>query len=301
MNGVIGLISRKALRGNGFYSILGMTLLYNAVIIACVIVVHSFVFSQLLKILLVCCNIYQLYYLLLSITINYAVDDKFIYILGIRGIKKITIPISSVLGYSSSQENIEGVKISGYGSNTFAFGKTFLNKLGTTYMFVTSKKNILFLQTEDMNYGISPENAAEFIEILKKNQIKEEIIEKKSNLPINPGKDKKFLYPFITVSIIIVAMTLNPFIMYLKGSLPSLMPLNFNEMFEPLQWGSGKQFAFTQMVYGAMNMVVLFCMYYASYFYSRYDRKSSYKFIYIALLIALVFLIVQFRILILFS
>jgi hypothetical protein len=80
--------------------------------------------------------------------------------------------------------------------------------------------------------------------------------------------------------------------------IPNNMPLNFDAKFNPIKMGTSKQFAFTQMIYGVLNMALLFCMYYASYFCAKYDRKSAYKFIYLSLIVAMIFLIMQFKILI---
>jgi len=83
----------------------------------------------------------------------------------------------------------------------------------------------------------------------------------------------------MVVSIIILTLTLNPFILYLKHGIPDIMTLSFDANFSPIKMGTSKQFAFTQMVYGVLNMALLFCMYYASYFCAKYDRKSAYKYI----------------------
>ena len=73
------------------------------------------------------------------------------------------------------------------------------------------------------------------------------------------------------------------------------MPLSFNSNFEPARYGTGKQFAFKQMIYGVLNMAILFCMYYASYFYAKYDRKSANKFIYVSFIVSIVFFLFQLR------
>lgn len=86
-------------------------------------------------------------------------------------------------------------------------------------------------------------------------------------------RTKKFLIPFLISSIIIIIMTLNPLILYLCNKLPLSIPLKFNAGFKPILFGSGKQFAFKQMVYGVLNMALLFCMYYAAYFYAKYDKN----------------------------
>jgi len=152
-----------------------------------------------------------------------------------------------------------------------------------------------------MNYAVAPINSEEFIKDLEKKGIHciewEPRIVKNTNL----YKEKKIMIPFISVTVIIIIMILNPFILYLKGSLPGQMPLNFSSSFIPLDFGSGKQFVFSQMAYGVLNMAILMCMYYASHFYSKYDKKSAPKFIYVSLIIAVLFLIMQFRILFKFS
>lgn len=79
------------------------------------------------------------------------------------------------------------------------------------------------------------------------------------------------------------------------------MPLNFNSNFIAIEYGTGKQFAFNQMMYGIFSMAILFCMYYASYFYAKYDKKYSKRFIYISLGISLILLLIQIKILYTFN
>lgn len=104
------------------------------------------------------------------------------------------------------------------------------------------------------------------------------------------------MIPFVTVSIIALALTVIPLILYLKGLIPEDMPLSFNRKFEPVKMGSGKQFAFKQTTYGVLNMAILFCMYYAAYFYAKYDRKSANLYIYLSLIISSAFFLMQLKI-----
>jgi len=258
------------------------------------------VIFNILKVIFVICNLYQLYYIALSISLKYVIGDKFT-ILAIGGLKKISISYDKIQGYKSSQGKIRGVKLSGYGSNTFALGKFVINKIGITRMLATSNKEIIYLNVEEINYAISPVNSQEFIKDLAKMGVPCIEWEPRVIKNTNFYKEKKIMIPFIAVTVIIVIMILNPFILYLKNKLPGMMPLNFDSAFIPLQRGTGKQFAFTQMTYGALNMTILICMYYASHFYSKYDKKSAPKFIYVSLIIAILFLIMQFRILLKFS
>jgi hypothetical protein len=216
-------------------------------------------------------------------------------------LRKITIDLKKVKGFMNATGNIHGIKLSGVGNDKFSFGRNIIDKIGTTYMFVTSSNNILYLKTEEICYAISPEKDTEIKKILFENGIPdciEEYVEK-SNVELH--KDKKFVIPFSIISILIVLMILIPFILYLKGSLPETMPLNFDASFKSLQQGTGKQFAFKQMTYGVLNMVILFCMYYAAYFCAKYDRKTAYRYLYISLAVVLVFFFLQLKILFTFG
>jgi len=212
--------------------------------------------------------------------------------------KKVILPFSEIEGYAMSSGTIKGVRLYGISTNNFAMGRFVIDRFGISRMFVTDNKNIFYIKTEHMNYAISPMDYKKFEEALIDNGIHEVEWKCKVNNSYNLHKDKHFIIPLIAVSIIIIVLTLNPFILYLKHGIPDVMPLIFDAKFKPIKIGTGQQFAFTQMIYGVLNMALLFCMYYASYFCAKYDRKSSYKYIYISLIVAMIFLIMQFKILI---
>lgn len=291
----------KSMKGTGICYIAGISVLYNAILIVLLFLVNSYEISSLLKIAIVVFNIYQLYYTIICISLRYSIDKDNLYITSSLGIKNIIIPISSIQGYKKAKGHIRGVKLSGYGKNHFAIGRAIIDKIGSTYMFVTSTNNIIYLKTEDMSYGLSPRYFDKFEKKLNNNNINEISWEYKVNRNINLYKDKKFFIPFIIVAVVSLAITLNPILLYLYNMLPTIMPLNFDAQFLPINLGTGKQFAFKQMAYGLLNMAILFCMYHAAYFCAKYDRKSSYKFIYISLIISITFFIMQIRILLTFS
>lgn len=285
-------------RGRGLGFILLMIVLYNLLILILLKFTNSYVVASLLKIILVTCNVYQIYYVSLYVSLKCSIDDQNLIIHAIGSLKRIVVPLNEIEGYTTASGTIKGVKLYGIASNSFAMGRFVIDKIGISRMFVTENKNIIYLKTNNINYGISPENFEEF----EKNLVSHNLPKIEWKYKVNSGyhlhKDKHFIVPFIIVSIIILILTLNPFILYLKNLLPSTMPLNFDAQFYPIKMGTGKQFAFTQMIYGVLNMALLFCMYYASYFCAKYDRKSAYKFIYLSLAVAIIFLIVQFKIII---
>ncbi|MCT8976233.1 PH domain-containing protein [Clostridium sp. CX1] len=290
----------KSIKGKGIYPIVGISVLYNIFLVLLLFVVNSYEISIILKITIIVFNIYQLYYIIICTSLNYSMDKENLYITSSLGIKNIKIPFSSIQGYKKAKGYIKGVKLSGYGKNHFAIGRAIIEKIGSTYMFVTSTENIIYLKTEDMNYGLSPEDFNKFEKELRENDINEISWEHKANRNINLYKDKKFFVPFIIVAVLSLTIALNPILLYLYNMLPAMMPLNFDSQFLAIKLGTGKQFAFKQMVYGLLNMAILFCMYYAAYFCAKYDRKSSYKFIYISLIISITFFIMQIRILLTF-
>ncbi|MCD2348887.1 PH domain-containing protein [Clostridium guangxiense] len=278
-----------------------VSLLVNIIILVIGNFINTYAIIVFFKVFLIIFNLYQIYYLLKCITLKYYYDDYNFYIIAFRGLKKVIIPFNEMDMYQKSEGMINGVKLSGYGKNKFAFGIFFVENIGTTNMYCTSTENVIYIKVKDMIYAISPESVQEIEDKLKDLSIPFEHWPYKKNKRINLGKDKYFMIPFIIVTIIILAMTIVPFIFYWKDMLPAKMPLSFDANFNPIVYGTAKGFAFKQMMYGAYNMIILFCMYYVSYFYSKYSKKLAYKYMYVSLIISFVFFIMQIRILQLFS
>ncbi|MGH4118891.1 PH domain-containing protein [Clostridium sp.] len=285
-------------RGRGLGFILLMTALYNILIIILLQINNSYIVASILEILLWACNIYGVYYIVLYSTIKCIIDDQNLSIYAIWSLKKIVVPLNEVEGYTTATGEIKGVKLYGMASSRFAMGRFVIDKIGIARMFVTDNEKIFYIKTKYMTYAVSPLDYKKFEEHLVDHDIQVVEWKCKVNNSYNLHKDKHFILPLIGVSIVILILTLNPFILYLKDIIPGVMPLSFDAKFNPIKLGTGKQFAFTQMIYGVLNMILLFCMYYASYFCAKYDRKSAYKYIYVSLAVAMIFLFMQFKILI---
>lgn len=285
-------------RGRGLSFMISMAIIYNILILILLKFTNSYIVDSLLKLMLVSCNIYIAYYVMLFTTLKYTIDDENLKIFAIGSLKKIYVPLNKIEGYCTSSGNIKGVKLYGIASNSFAIGRSVIDKIGISRMFVTDNKKIFHIKTKDMSYAISPLDYEKFENTLMQHHVQLIQWKYKPDTIYKLHKDKHFIFPLIMASIIILLLTLNPFILYLNQNLPSSMPLNFDATFRQVKMGTGKQFAFTQMIYGVLNMILLFCMYYASHFCAKYDRKSAYKYIYISLVVATIFLIIQFKILI---
>ena len=288
----------NALKGDGLIYIVGETLLYNIAIMALIFLVNSYELSNILKLTFLVVNLYQFYYIFMYTSLYYSVNDSFICINSIFKFKNERIPFEDIKCYVRKSGAIKGIRLCGYGKDHFALGKSIIDKVGIVKMFSTSsKKDIIYFETDDMSFGISPEDVEGFENILKEKNIPIMQCHQTKSKTVNLYKDKRFFIPFILVTIAIVILTLNPFILYLRNMLPDKIPLSFDARFNPIKFGTGKQFAFKQMVYGALNMAILFCMHYVSYFYAKYDKKIAYKYIYISLASALLFLVMQIQIL----
>lgn len=290
----------KAMKSRGLNYILFLTAIYNILTIFLIISVNMYELSMLLKLMLAVLDIYQLYYIMLNLSLKYSIDKGNICIIGAFGLKKVIIPIESINACKVKKGKIKGTQLYGYNRDYFAFGKSIIEDVGISHMFVTSGETVIYINTDSMNYGISPYESDEMIKYLTDMNFMDKSWHYSENKNVSLYKDKKFLIPFLAAAVIIIVMTLNPFILYLCNKLPSSMPLKFNAGFKPVLLGSGKQFVFRQMVYGVLNMALLFCMYYAAYFYAKYDKKSAYKFMYVPLIISAAFFIMQSRILLLF-
>lgn len=287
----------KPIRGSASVYMLLIALLTNAFIGVLFKLVNSYPLYIILIVALVIFNIYYVYYFLMNLTLSYTVKDDHIVISHFWNLKKVQIDLRKLKGFTEANGSIHGIKLSGIGNDRFSFGRNIIDKIGTTYMFVSSSKNVLYLKAEKMCYAISPDKE----EIVKKKLLEfgvaDYIEDYQEESKVELHKDKKFVIPFTVISVLIVLMILIPFLLYLKGSLPGTMPLTFDASFRPLQEGTGKQFAFKQMTYGVFNMIILFCMYYASYFCAKYDRKTAYRYLYLSLAVVLVFFFLQIKIL----
>ncbi|OAA83581.1 PH domain-containing protein [Clostridium ljungdahlii] len=287
----------KSAKGVGVWVIAGITVVYNVFMIVLMNFINSYEIFNLFKLAFIAVNVYQIYYIIICGTLKYSMDEENLYITSMFKFKNEKIPFKDIRMYQKSNEYIKGVKLSGYGKSKFAIGRSFIHKVGRTYMFVTSTKNVIYLKTDDITYGISPENFQEFELKIQERHIENLQWENKLNKGVELRKEPQFFVPFIIAAVTVLMLTLNPIIMYLYGNLPDRMPLSFNPNFIAVEFGTGKQFAFKQMTYGLLNMGLLFCMYYAAYIFSKYDKKVFYKFIYTALVVAAFFLIMQIRIL----
>jgi hypothetical protein len=291
------MITFKAEKGWNLYYILATFILYEILILLGLKLSDSYILSLLLKILFAVTTIYQLYYIIVFISVSYKFDDENVYITSL--LRKITIPIKTIEGYKIESGKIQGIRLSGVGTNSFALGRFVVKKIGTTHMYVTGNHKLLYIKAGDNNFAISPVRIEDITKVLNENNINSIEWEHEWGKAIHLHKEKSFMLPFIINSVIVSFITLNPFVLYLMNKLPDKMPLSFDASFFPVDFGSGKQFAFNQMIYGVLNMAVLFCMYYAAHFYAKYDKRMANRFIYISLLIAAAFLLIQIRILML--
>lgn len=278
-----------------------LTIISDLVIISASIFIHDYMLNIFLKLFLICFNLYQMYYYILSISLKYSCDEEGIFISRFFGINKIYIPYGEIEKYTITSGNINAIQLNGYCIKKFALGLCVLDKFGPIRMFVTSNEKIFYLKTTNTTYGLSPENYQDFEANLKEKAVNNGEWQWEANNTSKIYKDNYFKIPLFIVTILILFLTLRPVWLMNTNSLPGSMPLSFNSSFSPTLMGSNKDFVFRQMLYGAFNMAILFCMYYAAYFNARYSKKIAYAYIYVSLIIAFVFIIIQQRILVVFT
>lgn len=274
-----------------------ITLLCDVVIVLGSIYLDDYVLNIFLRAFLVIFNIYEFYYIGIFATLKYAIDNYNLYIITYGGLKKIILPFESMERYIKVEGNINAIKLGGYGKKDFIVGKCFFKKIGFVNMFITSNKNIFYLKNNQGVYAVSPKDFKTFEnKLISKNIFLGDWYAKLSK-PMNIYRDKHFMVPLIITIVIIMFFTLRPIILYHKNLLPSSMPLSFNIKFQPTVIGTSKDFLFKQVSYGALNAAILLCMYFSAHFSAKHHRKSSYKYLYISLLISVIFLIIQEKIL----
>lgn len=260
---------------------------------AVIYLMDSYLMLSLVKVILILCNIFYIYHIGVWFTVKYVVDGNQIVISAWGGLKKVIIKSEDIKSFVTRQGKIKGIGLSGISSNRFAIGRIAVKDLGTTRMFVTDNENIIYLKTEAMNYGISPKDCEGFKNTLLSLGIDNKEWEKGYNKVHGMYKEAKFMVPMVITSVILLVITFLPIILYVLNKLPDIMPLAINSTMSVAKVGTDKQFAFSQMLYGVLNMAIFFCMYYAAHFCAKYDKKAAYRYIYISLLVAIVFLYLQ--------
>lgn len=274
-----------------------LTVFINIALFFLIFNTNSYMVVSLLKVLFIVCDIYCFYNIFLWFTLKYGINDELIIIDAIFGLKKIKINLKDIEGYTVRNGKIKGVNLSGVATNKFALGRTVIKKIGMTRMFVTNNRNVIYLKIEDISFGLSPLEFDKFEKSLNYKGIHSMEWEAKFD-KINTSKihnNLKYKIPIILTSIITIILILNPLILYVTQNLPDIMPIAFDAKFRPITMGTSKEFASSQMTYGALNMGLLFCMYYASYFYAKYDRKAAHRYLYVPLAIGLLLLFIQIR------
>ncbi|MGL4656272.1 MAG: PH domain-containing protein [Sarcina sp.] len=287
----------KARRGIASLEILGYLIFCDTLMFIILKLIDSYMESKLVTFAIVFFTIWCLYYIVLDLSLKYIFYSDRVVISSFGGLKKVVVKISDINGLLVKDEFIDGFKLFGVGKGRYAFGRMVVKGVGATRAFITSSNKVLYLHTEKFSYAISPKDIDTALTILfDKNIPIQEFETKVNNREL--FKDKKFLTPFVLTTILISAMILVPFLLYLTGYLPSEMPSSFDTSFNVLAMGVGKDFAVKQMVTGICNIIILICMYYTSYFAAKYDKKLAVRFIYIAFVISLLFEFLQLQILI---
>lgn len=285
----------KAKRGQGILELLAYLFLGNALLIILNKIINGYLEKNLIILSSIIYSAICIYYILLDLSLAYEVYEDYIEINCFKGLKKIRINLKDINGFLEQDKVINGFKLSGFGKHKYCFGRCVVHNVGVARMFVTSSKRVIYIHTEEISYGLSPENFCEFKKLIISKGIKEESFKLKINNVRDIIRDKGFYIPFIITSLLILGIILIPSIIYLLGVMPDKMPIDFSAHLVPCTIGGAKDFVGRQIIYGIMNMILLVCIYYASHFCAKYDKKLAERYIYLSLIVALVFLIFQIQ------
>ncbi|WP_294359663.1 PH domain-containing protein [uncultured Clostridium sp.] len=280
--------------GVGSFYLIFMTLILNFGFLFISMFIKSYMIKLFGLVSLICIDIYQLYYIIISFTTRYIIDEDSLIINTFFYLRNIKIPMNEIIELLREKNKIEGMILDGYGMKKFAFGRIYIENIGTTRAYISNFENVLLIKTVNGNFAISPIDINGICNEISIEGSKK--VESKKVVPLY--KDKYFLIPFITASCLIIILMVIPLILGMKDNYAlNSMPLSFNERFEPIKWGTYTQFTVNQISYGLITSGILICMLLTSNVYSKYDRKSCYKYIYLPLIVAVVLLFMQIQIL----
>lgn len=288
----------KNSKGIGINHLIFTTVSFDFIILFLVYYLNNYLLLYLLSAIFVIFTIHQLYYLLLASTVkSYILEQNFI-ISSCFELKKKIIKLDQITEIKKCSDKINGTMLGGFGKKSFAFGKCYLTNVGTVRMFISNNNNTIIISTNSEKFAISPKENHEFYKLLSEKIKNNNNITTKVEMMNSIHKDKYFLVPFFISSALIIIYIVRPSILYITGELYGVnLPIAFNDEFIPVKWGTAKEFISHQLMYGGANMALLFCLYLTTQIYSKYDRKASYKYIYISLIIALIFFLIQNKIL----
>lgn len=287
-------------KGKGLIFLCLFTAIFDVAIFILIKLSNTYELSGALTLLMILFTIFALYYIIEDISLKYELTKEALVINRFWGIRKVTIPINEIRAFrlhDIKDGNVNGVRISGCFVKSVEFGKTMIDKMGTTYNFVTNNSRIIFINTDQMNYCISPKESNKFIDKISMYGIKSNEFTDVGLRSEKLYKEKKYIALIIVCAILLIFVPSIPIVLYLRGKLPALMPLSFDKNFIAVKYGTAKQFVFKQIIYGVLNMAVFFCFYFASYFYQKYDKKTAYTYIYIGALICISIMLFQLKIL----
>lgn len=288
----------RSKRGIAVFELVFCLLFGDGILIFLSGLIDGYIEKQLIGLVTIIYTIWCMYYILLDLTLKYIIEKDKIIIHAFWGMKNIKINFDEINGLLVKEKYIDGFKLSGIGKQRYAFGRMVVEGIGTTRAFITSSEKVIYIHTENLSYGISPVEIDKVLTFLfdKSVPIKEFKIKNYNSKEL--FENKLFLYPLIITTIVVILMTALPFILYIFDIFPEKMPLSFNANLMVVLWGNGKQFAFKQMMYGVFNMIILTCMYYASYFTAKYDKKLAIRYMYMPLSTTFLFSFIQVQILI---
>lgn len=281
-------------KGIGTIYILVLTIVMVGTLITMGKISDDFIMTNFLYIAAVIVFIYQCYYFGVSTKMEYILKEEYLEIKLFRGLKKVKIYYNKILEIRADNSFIKGIHLLGVGKRNFAFGRFYINKIGTCRMFVTNNEKALYIKTPDMIFGISPDKLDDFKAklLVKVNSVETIDYTQRKVIPLH--KDKYFIVPFLTNSLLILINFLLPLYLYYSGKLKvNKMPVTVNEQFYPVKWVSTLQFLQSQLLKGVFAMLIFFCIYYVSHIYAKYDRKASYWYMYIPMVITGSLLIFQ--------
>ena len=147
----------KARRGHGVFEVLAYLLLGNALLIILNNIVNVYLERNLVIVSSFVYSIVCIYYILLDLSLVYEVNDDYIEINCFKGLKKFRINFKDVNGFLEQDKVINGFKLSGFGKHKYCFGRCVVHNVGIARMFVTSSKRVIYIHTEDISYGLSPD------------------------------------------------------------------------------------------------------------------------------------------------
>lgn len=262
-------------------------LFFNLIVIALFLLASSMVIRGLLIFLFLLVNLYGSYYLILLLSLKFSLTEKEFAISAALNLKKVRVPVDEIVSWTRRITLLENVGTSLHTAR-FALGKGLDSNGESADLFITSSKKSVFIKTKRGNFGISPEQADEFIQQLKLLGIPQQSGSERQYMNTDHQDGKTQLNQMTVYCIVLTAILLIlPVMMHFTNLLPTWVPVS------GVEYITHNAYLESVFIRGLIAIVLIVLTYGIIFLLSATDGRYYYRIMFLPLMFVVVILFLE--------